>query len=203
MKIAKEIYFLEKGSKEDKEIFEALLKQVRTGIKRVVWPEGNSQFIINPVAKENGVVPIKINFIEYLQSKNWLVQKTVSLVKGNGPGKLDALYQHKKGNVALEWETGNISSSHRAINKMAIALFQKNIIGGIIVVPIRHLARYLTDRIGNLEELAPYFPLWENLNIARGLLVIIGIDYDGTSEKVAFIPKGTDGNAKKKKKEKS
>lgn len=37
------------------------------------------------------------------------------------PGKLDAVLYTDYGPVALEWETGNISSSHRALNKMALA----------------------------------------------------------------------------------
>ena len=32
---------------------------------------------------------------------------------------------------AVEWETGNIASSHRAMNKMALALKQVRIAGGI------------------------------------------------------------------------
>ena len=39
------------------------------------------------------------------------------------PGKIDAVKNLPDGRYfAFEWETGNISSSHRALNKMAIGL---------------------------------------------------------------------------------
>ncbi|MGA1841038.1 MAG: hypothetical protein ACMUIU_10470 [bacterium] len=39
----------------------------------------------------------------------------------------------------VEWETGNISSSHRAINKMALGIIRDILIGGILIVPTRNL----------------------------------------------------------------
>lgn len=56
---------------------------------------------------------------------------------------------------------------------------------------------YLTDRIGNIGELEPYFPLWRNLTGISGALRIIVIEHDETSFDVPRIPKGTDGRAKK------
>ena len=80
--------------------------------------------------------------------------------------------------VAIEWETGNVSSSHRSMNKLALALGSGVIDAGVLVVPSRHLYQHLTDRIGNIGELAGYFPLWQNLPIARGLLAVTVVEHD-------------------------
>jgi hypothetical protein len=80
-----------------------------------------------------------------------------------------------------EWETGNISSSHRAVNKMALGLLTGRISGGVLVLPARKLYRYLTDRIGNYEELRPYFPMWSALPVADGYLGILAVEYDAAS----------------------
>lgn len=52
--------------------------------------------------------------------------------------------------AAIEWETGNISSSHRSMNKLAVALISGKIHAGVLIVPSRNLYEHLTDRIGNI-----------------------------------------------------
>ena len=55
--------------------------------------------------------------------------------------------------VAIEWETGNVSSSHRSMNKLVLALESGSVSVGVLIVPSRLLYEHLTDRIGNFEEL--------------------------------------------------
>lgn len=97
--------------------------------------------------------------------------------------------------MALEWETGNISSSHRALNKMSLGLMKGLLAAGILVVPSASLAQYLTDRVGNYPELIPYLDLWKAIPCKAGVLEIVVIEHDGTSTDVARIPKGTSGRA--------
>ena len=98
--------------------------------------------------------------------------------------------------VVLEWETGNISSSHRALNKMALGLHKGKIAAGILVVPSRRLYVYLTDRIGNIDELVPYLGLWRSVPYPQGAVFeIVVIEHDGESFEVPRIPKGTDGRS--------
>lgn len=92
-------------------------------------------------------------------------------------------------------ETGNISSSHRALNKMAVGILKGILVGGVLVLPTRKMYKYLTDRIGNFSEIEPYFPLWESLDVKEGYLAVIAIEHDGVSKNVPRIPKGTDGRA--------
>ena len=108
---------------------------------------------------------------------------------------MDATYPVENRLFCLEWETGNVSSSHRAINKMALGILKKVLIGGVLIVPTRTMYNYLTDRVGNFRELEPYFPLWQALKVEEGLLEVIAIEHDGVSKSVPRIPKGTDGRA--------
>ena len=97
--------------------------------------------------------------------------------------------------MAAEWETGNISSSHRAMNKMALGLMQEVLIGGILILPTREMYHYLTDRIGNFEELEPYFPLWRAVACREGILGVVSVEHDAVSRDVPRIPKATNGRA--------
>lgn len=114
---------------------------------------------------------------------------------GKKPGKLDAVLYTGYGPVALERETGNISSSHRALNKMALGLLKGVLACGILVVPSRELYKYLTDRIGNMAELEPYLDLWRSIPCKEGVLEIVAIEHDATSTRVPRIPKSTSGRA--------
>ena len=95
----------------------------------------------------------------------------------------------------LEWETGNISSSHRAINRILLGHMQDILVGGVLIVPTRELYQYLTDRVGNLQELEPYFVVWQSCPLQHGMLLIIAVEHDGIQEGVPRILKGTDGRA--------
>ena len=113
------------------------------------------------------------------------------------PGAMDAAYVWAGGIVCFEWETGNISSSHRSLNKLCLGLLKGVIKAGMLVVPSRQLYPYLTDRIGNISELEPYFPLWRATPCAEGVLEIVVIEHDDVSVDVPKIPKGTDGRAQR------
>jgi hypothetical protein len=108
---------------------------------------------------------------------------------------MDATYPVGNRLFCVEWETGNISSSHRAVNKMALGILKKVLIGGVLILPTRAMYKYLTDRVGNFPELEPYFPLWQALKVEEGLLAIIAIEHDAVSQSVPRIPKGTNGRA--------
>jgi hypothetical protein len=180
------------------------LEELRIAISRVVWPPGSSIFTIHPESGKrsgmgNGVVPIKKAFISELENLGWIPEMDFPLTTPEGSagfGAMDAAKPFDDGLPFLvEWETGNISSSHRALNKICIGLLEGCIAGGTLVVPTQSLARYLTDRIGNLRELLPYLRLWASIDVADGYLSIIAIEHDAESPEVERIKKGTDGRA--------
>ena len=78
---------------------------------------------------------------------------------------------------------------------MCVGLLNGGLVAGVLVLPTRTMYPYLTDRIGNYEELQPYFPLWRSIPISQGFLMIMAIEHDYVSTDVRRIPKGTDGRA--------
>ena len=110
-------------------------------------------------------------------------------------GRVDATCSMNGGLLAVEWETGNISSSHRALNKMCLGMLKGILIGGVLILPTRSMYHYLTDRVGNIAEVEPYFSLWAAIPIPKGILAVVVIEHDAVSRDVPRIPKGTDGRA--------
>ncbi len=78
---------------------------------------------------------------------------------------------------------------------MALGIIKGILLGGILILPTRELYQYLTDRIGNFRELAPYFPMWKALHCDEGFLAVIAVEHDGASTEVPRIRKGTNGRA--------
>lgn len=195
MKIVKVETLISKGSFADSREWGDLRASVLEAIRVMDWPEGSGKFTVRPERKGNGVKPIKNQLIKSLKAMGWVPEKSLDLATSERPGDLDAVYDTKEGPFALEWETGNISSSHRALNKMALGLLLKLLIGGVLIVPTRDFYKFLTDRVGNFAEIEPYLRLWKSIPVERGVLEIIVVEHDATSDKVPKIPKGTDGRA--------
>ena len=78
---------------------------------------------------------------------------------------------------------------------MVLGMMKGLLIGGTLMVPTRAMYEYLTDRVGNYEELEPYFEMWRRSQVEEGLLVVVAIEHDGVSKDVPRIPKGTNGRA--------
>ena len=201
MRIVRKETLLSCGDFADSALWHQLREQLDDAIRAVEWPLGSGKFTIYPESGKrrgegNGVTPIKDGLIDELERQGWLREQRLDIATRRNPGKLDAAYYSKYGVIALEWETGNISSSHRALNKMALGLLKRRLVCGILVVPSREFYRYLTDRIGNIAELEPYLELWRSIPIETGILQIIVIEHDATSTEVPRIPKGTSGRAR-------
>jgi hypothetical protein len=205
MKIAQEIALIDAGEYSTTGECRQALNEIRVAIRGVHWPSGSEDFTIYPESGKksgegNGVVPIRQAFVVNLEVAGWGREVSFPGVVDDPSGaKFGAMDASKVFGTDLpflaEWETGNISSSHRALNKMTIGLMRRVISGAVLVVPTRELAQYLTDRIGNLRELIPYLDLWRTIPVERGYLGIFAIEHDATSLSVPRIKKGTDGRA--------
>ena len=111
-------------------------------------------------------------------------------------GQVDAMRHFDKGakRFAVEWETGNISSSHRALNKIALGILEDKLIGGALIVPSRNLYCYLTDRVGSFSEISTYFPMWGKLDYhCECVISVFEVEYDKTDASLPLIKKGKDG----------
>jgi|SaaInlStandDraft_2_1057019.scaffolds.fasta_scaffold83527_1 hypothetical protein len=198
MKIIKKEFLCNTGNFSSSEGWITIQKDIENAIKKVTWPNKTKKFTIHPELHGNGVKPIKYLFCNELKKKDWELEVPLPIISRIRPGPLDAVIKLKDDSLfAVEWETGNISSSHRALNKMALGVMKGILKGGILVLPTRNLYQYLTDRIGNYEEILPYFDLWKSIPIQNGILGIYAIEHDSESTSVEKIPKGTDGRAKK------
>ena len=199
MKIIQEKILLNKGSFGNSKQMQKIKHQIHNAIFSIENPLGGGSFLLCDLKQGNGVKPIKTSFIDSLVADGWQKENRIAItnLKQNHPGPIDATYKIENKYFAVEWETGNISSSHRAVNKMVIGLLNGFLIGGALILPSRNMYYYLTDRVGNFKELEPYFDVWEKANykIHTGFLVIIEIEHDGVSKNIKPIKKGTDGRA--------
>ena len=202
MKIVKVETLISSGSFPKSTFWIDAEKTICNAIVGVDHPVGSGKFTIYPEAGKargegNGVKPIKDLFVKKLIRVGWKSEEPLKFTSEAKPGKLDAVLYGKAGTVAVEWETGNISSSHRALNKMVLGLMKGLIQAGVLVVPSRKMYKFLTDRVGNFAELEPYLDVWKAMPIKNGVLKIIVIEHDAESKSVPRIKKGTDGRALK------
>jgi hypothetical protein len=195
MKIVREVSLISVGSFEESSDWSIIRAEIREAISLIVHPPGTSNFTINPTKHGNGVKPIKEACMIALRDRfGWKLETRINYAT-RAPGKVDATKVLDRHLFAFEWETGNISSSHRAINKMILGLLRDVFLGAVLVLPSRKLYPYLTDRIGNYEELEPYFDVWRAVRLEEGFLAIFAIEHDQVDSNVPTITKGTDGRA--------
>jgi hypothetical protein len=200
MKIVHAERLIDVGGFSTTEEWKTIEHQITQAIKSIQWPPGSESFTLYDQSGKargegNGVKPIKDACMLCLKSFGWSLETPVDIATLKQPGPMDATYHIGNRLFCVEWETGNISSSHRSLNKMALGILKKVLIGGVLILPTRAMYRYLTDRVGNFPELEPYFPLWRALNVDEGFLAVIAIEHDGVSKSVPPIPKGTEGRA--------
>lgn len=200
MKIVRTERLIDAGSFSSSSEWKRIEEHITQAIKAVQWPPGSGAFTLYDEpgkgrGEGSGVRPIKDACMQKLKSFGWALETEVDIATLKRPGPIDATYRLKDRLFCLEWETGNISSSHRAVNKMALGITMKVLMGGVLILPTRSMYKYLTDRVGNYSELEPYFPLWKALKVDEGLLAVIAIEHDGVSRSVPRIPKGTEGRA--------
>ncbi|MFO7970852.1 MAG: hypothetical protein R6U40_03785 [Desulfobacterales bacterium] len=202
MKFVKMEVLIDKGDFSKSDEWKTIYDQIQHAIASIEWPPGSGSFTIHKQSGKkrgegSGVKFIKNACMAKLLSFGWDLETTLKIATVRRPGAIDAtcFVKSKERYFALEWETGNISSSHRAVNKMSVGLLKEILIGGVLILPTRELYQYLTDRIGNFRELVPYFPMWKALNIKEGFLAVIAVEHDHASTDVPRIEKGTNGRA--------
>lgn len=178
MKIVQEVSLISIGSFVESNDWSIIRDEIRDAISVIVYPPGTSSFTINPKKHGNGVKPIKEACMIALKDRfGWRLETAINYTT-KSPGKVDATKVIDNHLFALEWETGNISSSHRAVNKLVLGLLRGIFLGAALVLPSQKLYPYLTDRIGNYEELEPYFDVWRAVQLTEGFLAIFVIEHD-------------------------
>jgi restriction endonuclease BamHI len=165
---------------------------IHAAVKRCAWPPGSKKFTIYPQSGKkrgegNGVAPIKAEFIKKLRRLKWTIEGAVKNHRGQKRG-FDAVLPGPEGPIVVEWETGNISSTHHMMNKLTMLVSDGIIAAGTLVVPSHRLYVHLTDRIGKYMDLEPYLKLWKSVPYRSGVLEIVVIEQDAESYDVPKIP---------------
>jgi hypothetical protein len=213
------------SSKDWKAVHESYVRSIAS----IAYPAGTGRLLLrrkirlpNGQFTRNGVGYLRSSFLRHMQdAEHWKAEGDVDLSRDREQpaiklyptlepyrepiesdfGGFDFITTGSQGvKVAIEWETGNISSSHRSMNKLAIALANGILQVGVLIVPSRNLYVHLTDRIGNISELSGYLSMWESLKVSvtRGLLAITVVEHDELTDnpKHDYLPTGNDGRAR-------
>ena len=228
MKWLRTLVIFDQGNVVRDKDWDAIHQSYVRSIQKIDFPEGSGRLTLRRKYKRpdgqwnrNGVGYLRRRFLEHMKIEGWKAEADFDLGKGRIPTDLllypDLVSYHEKItsefggfdfvtstpegiHVAIEWETGNISSSHRSMNKLAIALASEKIQAGVLIVPSRELYKHLTDRIGNIGELSGYLSMWKDfgVNVNRGLLAISVVEHDDLTDDSSFpyLPKGDDGRAR-------
>lgn len=201
MKIVQTEILIDAGGVGKTHEWRARYGEICKAIKTIEWPPGSGSFTLYDQSGKkrgegSGVKPIKDACMRRLRDDfGWSLETRVDIATVKVPGPVDASCQIRGRLLCVEWETGNISSSHRALNKMCLGMLKGALIGGVLILPTRKMYRYLTDRVGNFAEIEPYFPFWQSIPMQEGILAVIVIEHDAVSRGVPRIQKGTDGRA--------
>ncbi|MBH8609351.1 hypothetical protein [Thermoactinomyces sp. CICC 10521] len=195
MKIMRTVTLIDDGVFSATQDYKRIINDITQAIKAIEHPKGSNGFFLFDGKQANGVKPIKDAFIEKLNQLGWEDEKIVSK-KSIKDRKIDSSLALSDGKYfGVEWETGNIASSHRAINRLKLGMLEGDLAGGFLVLPSRQMYYYLTDRVGNFQELEQYFPVMSDTSKITGFLGVIEIEHDGVRADIPPIKKGTDGRA--------
>lgn len=176
--------------------------------------------------QRNGVSPMKVLFLSEMEKRAWKREEPLNLkdIVGKYAAEAEELFLEypskkpiseplhslvgdldchftisKEWRAAIEWETGNISSSHRSMNKLCLALVAGQVEVAVLIVPSRDMYPHLTDRIGNWLELSPYLHFWKKVGhfVKRGLLAVTVVEHDELTDDpaVPYFETGADGNS--------
>jgi hypothetical protein len=224
MQIDREVTIVDQGDFSQTDKWAEAREQAMDAVREVDWPPGTGSFTIYPEREANGVNPATAIFEHNIDNKP-LWKETgrthfKSLLREIGmlddavamlgdymddpeafvnSSWFDAMAEleidGERHIVVFEWETGNISSSHRSLNRIMVGFLSGIISAGIVGLPTRKLYQYSTDRIGNFQELYPYFMIYEALNtrVENGVFEVVAFEQDAESTDVPRIPKGSDG----------
>lgn len=228
MKWNRTIIVFDRGNVAQTDEWQAFHESYVQAIRSIDFPPGSGELILRPKIRNsagkwdrNGVGYLKTRFLSAMRAdQRWRIEDQFTIETNlltpslqsypslenhaepiNGSfGEFDFAAIGASGTkTAIEWETGNISSSHRSLNKLTIALSTGQISAGVLIVPSRLLYSFLTDRIGNINELSPYLRFWSQCQsqVIHGLLAITVVEHDRQTDDPThpLLPRGKDGNA--------
>jgi hypothetical protein len=229
MKWLRTIVLFDKGNLISSSDWHSIHQAFVRSIESIDHPKGSGRLVLRRKEKNaisnkwmrNGVVFLRSRFLEHIvKNEGWKAEGEVDLQNLEAKpilqlypsmkpysepitskfGDFDFVTTTAGGmRVAIEWETGNISSSHRSLNKLCIALATKKLQAGVLILPSRNLYEHLTERIGNIGELSPYLGMWKGMGeaVEHGMLALAVVEHDELTDDPEFpyLKVGEDGRA--------
>ena len=145
MKIAKQyISTVAERLVKTNELAAQAFQEVRSSIINNVTP-GSDHFILNCTSKNcNGVVPVKQRCYQILEEEfGWYREKPLAYFHDDAQkgGPIDVYKEFTTERflfkAGLEFETGNISSAHRSMNKLCVGLKKSELDLAMLMMPIK------------------------------------------------------------------
>jgi hypothetical protein len=228
MKWLRTLIIFDRGNVISSSDWKTIHESYTRSIHSIDFPEGSGKLKLRRKTRRpdgqwerNGVGYLRSRFISHMTTvEGWRKETGFDVGKNRTPpeirlypsrkpyrepitsdfGNFDFVTMSGRTHVAIEWETGNISSSHRSMNKLALALGSGKVQAGVLIVPSRSLYEHLTDRVGNIGELSGYLSMWKDLEarVARGLLAITVVEHDELTDdpRFSYLRMGNDGRAR-------
>ena len=116
---------------------------------------GSNHFILNCTCKNcNGVVPVKERCYQILEEEfEWYREKPLTYFHEDAQkgGPIDVYKEFTTEcsffRAGLEFETGNISSAHRSMNKLCVGIKKGELDLAMLMMPIKKMSFYLTGHL--------------------------------------------------------
>jgi hypothetical protein len=112
-------------------------------------------------------------FVSFLKTKGWAMDRRSRNAFDRALGYFDAVLPGPEKPVVVEWEAGDVSSSHYSMNKLTMFVSSGIISAGVLVVSSRRFYVRSGDRAGNFRELDAYLGLWKSVPCGAGVLELI------------------------------
>jgi hypothetical protein len=175
--------------------------RLKEAVGRVSLPWGRGEFTAHAEGRKrrsdgSSVRPIKDRLMLELEEKGWERDGRLAIAGLSRPARFDAVFRTSCGPAVLEWTTGDDCACHRTLNRMALGLFKRAIVCGILIVSSPVLRLHLTDCLCDVSKLKPYLDFWKSLPCQEGVIEVVVVEHDEKSVHVPKIP-GPAGRALK------
>ena len=203
MNIRESITLSSRGDFVESAEWKKILFHIELAVEMMEWPEGTGKFIAYDKVHGNGVKGITEMFARNLAQVGLSVKREHAIpdIGGDTPGDVDFIIETSGKPVAVEWETGNISSAYRSMAKLCEYLRDGSVSAAVMILGDRKSStRYFTDRISSFDELKKHRPRYASYEYEEGVLQWVVYAIDGVSKDVPPFGKGEDGRAKELKK---
>ena len=160
-------------------IYHYALGELYDEIKDIIF---SCELRLVPEKNVNGVEPVKIMLSKEFEKRGWKKEVPIELETGKTTN-MDFLKVHYNGyGVGIEVQFGYESRIHNDFLRVQRAIQLGVCKVGILIVPIRDTAIYLSDRVASFEACIRQLKGFGEKAFPDLKIVVIGIYHDGTTD---------------------